>query len=67
MANHLTPDELAELTGLARRQVVRHCVEMSVPIYNGRIDKTLFIRSMTAAGHRLPDSAEPEVRELASV
>lgn len=67
MANHLTPDELAELVGLARKQVVRHCVELSVPIYNGRIDKTLFVRSMTAAGHRLPDTADQEVRELASV
>ncbi|MGD9572794.1 MAG: hypothetical protein AB7V62_12965 [Thermoleophilia bacterium] len=54
MANHLTPDELSEALGLARKQVVRLCVETSVPIYNGRIDKTLFVHSVTAAGHRLP-------------
>ena len=54
MANHLTPDELSEALGLARKQVVRLCVETSVPIYNGRIDKTLFVRSVTAAGYRLP-------------
>ena len=29
-----------------------------MPIYNGRIDKTLFVRSVTAAGHRLPAEAE---------
>ena len=46
MANHLTPDELSEALGLARKQVVRLCVETSVPIYNGRIDKTLFISSL---------------------
>ena len=57
MANHLTPDELSEALGLARKQVVRLCVETSVPIYNGRIDKTLFVRSVTAAGHRLPAEA----------
>ena len=58
MANHLTPDEISDLVGLERRDVVRLCVEESVPIYNGRIDKTLFVRSVTAAGHRLPDHAE---------
>ncbi len=58
MANHLTPDELSETLGLARKQVVRLCVETSVPIYNGRIDKMLFLRSVTAAGHRLPEEAE---------
>ncbi|MGD9696001.1 MAG: hypothetical protein AB7V42_10120 [Thermoleophilia bacterium] len=58
MANHLTPDELSEATGLARKQVVRLCHETSVPIYQGRIDKTLFVRSVTAAGIRLPEEAE---------
>ncbi|MDX6554961.1 MAG: hypothetical protein QOD86_1156 [Miltoncostaeaceae bacterium] len=61
MAVHLTPDELSEALGLARKQVVRLCVENDVPIYNGRIDKTLFVHSMTAAGHRLP---EREAEEL---
>ena len=27
MANHLTPDELSEALGLARKQVVRLCVD----------------------------------------
>jgi hypothetical protein len=58
VANHLTPDELSEALGLARKQIVRMCVETSVPIYNGRIDKMLFLSSVTAAGHRLPEEAE---------
>lgn len=51
MANHLTPDELGELCGMARRQILKLCAETSVPVYNGRIDKTLFVRSVTEAGH----------------
>lgn len=65
MANHLTPDELAELCAMAPRQVVRLCVETSVPIYNGRVDKTLFVRSVTAAGYRLPEMADEEAHALA--
>ena len=42
MANHLTPDEVAEEFGLARERVIRVCVEQSIPIYHGRIDKNLF-------------------------
>lgn len=42
MANHLTPDELAQETGLDRADVIRICCEEHVPIYNGRIDKSLF-------------------------
>ena len=58
MAVHLTPEELSEALGLARRQVISLCVEHSVPIYNGRIDKTLFVHSVTAGGGALPDTAE---------
>ena len=58
MANHLTPEELSTALGMDRSEVVRLCVEESVPIYNGRIDKTLFVHSMRATGHPLPDGAE---------
>lgn len=61
MAVHLTPDEMSEALGLARKQIVRMCIETSVPIYNGRIDKTLFVKSVTAAGHRLPEEAEQQL------
>ena len=46
MAIHLTPTELARESGLDRRDVISKCVEMGVPIFNGKIDKTLFMSSM---------------------
>jgi hypothetical protein len=49
MANHLTPTELAHLAGLERQDVISKCVEMGVPIFNGRIDKTLFLSSVREA------------------
>ena len=36
MANHLTPSELARESGLERRDVIVKCVELGVPIFNGR-------------------------------
>lgn len=47
MANHLTPTELARETGLERRDVIEKCMELGVPIFQGRIDKTLFLASMS--------------------
>ena len=49
MANHLTPTELARETGLERRTVIEKCMELGVPIFQGKIDKTLFIASLSAA------------------
>ena len=49
MANHLTPTELARETGLERRDVITKCMELGVPIFQGRIDKTLFIASLQDA------------------
>lgn len=46
MANHLTPTELAREAGLERRDVIVKCCEWGVPIFNGRIDKTLFLSSL---------------------
>lgn len=46
VANHLTPTELAEETNMERREVISKCMEMGVPIFNGRIDKTLFVSSL---------------------
>jgi len=43
MANHLTPDELSKEVGIERDEVIRICVEEHVPIYQGKIDKTLFL------------------------
>lgn len=49
MANHLTPTELARESGLERRDVIAKCMELGVPIFQGRIDKTLFLASVREA------------------
>ncbi len=49
MANHLTPTELARESGLERRDVIAKCMELGVPIFQGRIDKTLFMASLKEA------------------
>ena len=46
MANHLTPTELADEMNMKRREVISKCMEMNVPIFNGRIDKTLFVSNL---------------------
>jgi hypothetical protein len=46
MAHHLTPSELAEQLQMKRQEVIGKCVEMGVPIYHGRIDRTLFESSL---------------------
>ena len=46
MANHLTPTELAREAGMDRREVIEKCMELGVPIFQGRIDKTLFLASL---------------------
>ena len=48
MANHLTPDELSKELGIDRQEVIRVCVEEGVPIYQGKIDKTLFQAQLQA-------------------
>ncbi|HEX2016389.1 MAG TPA: hypothetical protein VGN69_06810 [Solirubrobacteraceae bacterium] len=47
MANHLTPTELAREANLERREVIAKCMEMGVPIFQGRIDKSLFLTSLS--------------------
>ena len=46
MAIHLTPTELGREAGMHRREVIAKCMELGVPIFQGRIDKTLFLHSM---------------------
>ena len=45
---------------MKRQEVIGKCVEMGVPIFRGRIDKSLFrtsLRQFPAAGDRRPASA----------
>jgi hypothetical protein len=62
MANHLTPTELARESGLERRDVIVKCCELGVPIFNGRIDKTLFLSSL----RELPDHEQQLQPQAAS-
>jgi hypothetical protein len=58
MANHLTPTELARESGLERKDVIAKCIEMGVPIFQGRIDKTLFLYSL----RETPSSQQPRAQ-----
>jgi hypothetical protein len=49
MAIHLTPTELAREAGMERREVIEKCMELGVPIFQGRIDKTLFLANLSDA------------------
>jgi hypothetical protein len=52
MAIHLTPTELAREAGMQRREVISKCMELGVPIFQGRIDKTLFLTSLKESQRR---------------
>jgi hypothetical protein len=60
VANHLTPSELAEELHMKRQEVIGRCVQMGIPIFHGRIDKSLFqtsLRSTLTQGQ--PQQAHP--------
>ena len=48
MANHLTPEELSKELGIDRQEVIKVCLQESIPIYQGKIDKTLFQAQLEA-------------------
>jgi hypothetical protein len=50
VANHLTPEELSKELGIDRQEIIRVCIEESIPIYQGKIDKTLFQAHLQASG-----------------
>jgi len=52
MAHHLTPTELADQLHMQRQEVIGKCVEMGVPIFHGRIDRTLFESSLRSLATR---------------
>ena len=49
MAIYLTPTELAREVSMHRREVIVKCMQLGVPIFQGRIDKTLFVNSLKEA------------------
>ena len=60
MAIHLTPTELARESGLERRDVIVKCVEWGIPIFNGRIDKTLFLGSLREITGSVPQPQQAQ-------
>ena len=54
MPNHLTPEELSKELGIERQEVIRLCLEEGVPIYHGKIDKSLFQAQLAATGTAAP-------------
>jgi hypothetical protein len=50
MANHLTPEELSKELGIEQQEVIRVCVQEGVPIYQGKLDKSLFQAQLQALG-----------------
>ena len=57
MPNHLTPDEIANEHGLEREEVIRFCIEHDIPVFKGRIDKTLFAAEWHIAKNEPPKPA----------
>jgi hypothetical protein len=56
MANHFTPEELAEEMGVETAQIIRLCVTEGIPIYKGKIDRSLLTAVMKAKGVPLPQA-----------
>jgi len=62
MANHLTPSELADQLHMDQQEVIGRCVAMGVPIFHGRIDRTLFECSLRSLGASKALQADSETR-----
>ena len=50
MANHFTPEELAKELGMETNGLIRFCLEEGIPIYKGKIDRSLLTVVMKAKG-----------------
>ena len=61
MANHFTPEELAKDLGMEEREVIQFCVDEGIPIYKGKVDRSLLTAVMKAKGIQLPKTAVASV------
>jgi len=62
MAHHLTPAQLADQLQMERQEVIGKCVELGVPIYHGRIDRTLFETSLRTVSASPTAQASPQTQ-----
>jgi hypothetical protein len=61
MANHFTPEELAQELGTETRDIIQLCVREGIPIYQGKIDRSLLTAVMRAKEIQLPKTAGASV------
>jgi hypothetical protein len=61
MAHHLTPAELADQLQMERQEVIGKCVEMGIPIFHGRIDRSLFESSLRSVASPPSIQASPQM------
>jgi hypothetical protein len=54
MPNHFTPEELAAELGTGTHEVIQLCVKEGIPIYKGKIDRSLLTAVMRTKGIQLP-------------
>lgn len=45
---HMTPTEMGREFGMHRREVIAKCMELGVPIFQGRIDRKLFAAKLSS-------------------
>ena len=62
MAHHLTPAELADHMQMERQEVIGKCVQMGIPIFHGRIDRTLFESSLRSVDGSRSRQGSPQGR-----
>ncbi len=55
MANHFTPEELSKDLGMETKDVIQFCLEENIPIYKGKIDRSLLTVVMKAKGMVIAD------------
>lgn len=55
MANHFTPEELSKDLGMETKDVIQFCLEEGIPIYKGKIDRSLLTVVMKAKGMVIAD------------
>ncbi len=55
MANHFTPEELAKEMGMEAQGIIEFCLRESIPIYKGKIDRSLLAVVMRAKGIAVPE------------
>ena len=61
MANHFTPEELADELQTKTRDVIQLCVSEGIPIYKGKVDRSLLTAVIRAKGIELPKTAVASV------